>query len=49
MKRRKERKFEGSTFAKETLGISTDCGDKTTVLGVVWNTRKDTLEIELSK
>ena len=41
--------LEETSFAKETLGISNDNGDKTKVLGVVWDTRRDTLEIELSK
>ena len=40
---------EERTYAKEALGISKDMGGKTKVLGIGWDTNRDTLEFDLSK
>ena len=37
------------TYSKEALGISKDMGGKTKVLGIGWDTNRDTLEFDLSK
>ena len=40
---------EESTYAKETLGVSKDMGGKTKILGIPWDTEKDTLIFNLEK
>ena len=37
------------SFAKETLGMERDKGNKTKVLGLTWDMGKDTMEIQLAK
>ena len=45
----KEESLNECTFAKEMLGLVEETGEKTKVLGIVWDTEKDNLVFELDK
>ena len=44
---KKQDTSQEQSFAKETLGIEGDTGNKTKVLGLAWDMDKDTLDIQL--
>ena len=44
-----ENKEGENSYAKETLGIPTEKGKNTKILGIPWNVEKDEMEIDLTK
>ena len=46
---KKEDGMNESSFTKESLGQASEPGEKSKVLGIVWDTKEDTLEFKLSK